>query len=290
MKFVVSALLAASLMFVAVIWAQQAPEAAPQPEASPATTDPAKAPAPAPAPGLQPAVDPATTPAPVPPPAPTHGLTSVREKVSYAIGHDIGNNLADQFVDVDPEIMLRGLRDGLTGKEPVLTAEEIQAAMQEMQALVIAKRTEYMKAQSEKNKTAGATFLTENGAKEGIKTTASGLQYKIEKEGQGASPSATDTVTVHYSGRLLDGTEFDSSYKRGEPATFAVNEVIPGWTEALQLMKPGAKFQLFIPSDLAYGPRGGGRTIPPDATLIFDVELIAIQPANAVNPLDPMGQ
>ncbi len=269
MKLVVTALLAGTLMFVAVVWAQQESP----PEVAPDVT-PAVAPTVAPEVPAAPAAPEATAPGAV---APTHGLASVRDKVSYAIGHDIGNNMAEQFVDVDPEVMLRGLKDGLAGKEAVLSQEEIQAAMQEMQAIVIAKRTQAMKQQSEKNKAVGVAFLTENKTKEGVKTTDSGLQYKVVKAGEGESPKATDTVTVHYRGTLLDGTEFDNSYKRDRPETFAVNEVIAGWTEALQLMKPGAKYELFIPSDLAYGPGGFGRSIPPDATLHFEVELLKVE-------------
>lgn len=204
-------------------------------------------------------------------------LKSQKDKVSYSIGLDIGNSMKKQSVDVDPDILARGVKDALSGKQPLLSEKEMQETMTAFQQDLIAKRTANMKTQAEKNKKEGEAFLAANKTKEGVKTLPSGLQYKIIKEGTGPTPKATDTVTVNYRGTLIDGTEFDSSYKRNEPATFPVNGVIPGWTEALQLMKVGSKWQLFIPSNLAYGERGAGQVIGPNAVLIFEVELLGIK-------------
>ena len=203
-------------------------------------------------------------------------LKTQKDKISYSLGADIGNNLKTQSIDVDPDMLAKGLKDALAGKL-LLTNQEIRDTLMNFQKEMMAKRQEQMKTLGEKNKKEGETFLAENAKKEGVKTTASGLQYKVITEGSGKSPKPTDTVTVNYKGTLIDGTEFDSSYRRGQPATFPVNGVIPGWTEALQLMKEGSKFQLFIPSNLAYGERGAGGTIGPNATLIFEVELISIK-------------
>ncbi len=204
-------------------------------------------------------------------------LESHRDKVSYSIGLDIGNNLKRQSLDVDPDIISQGIKDILTGKEPLMTESEITETMMTLQKELMAKQAEKVKQLAEKNKTAEEAFLSENKKKEGVITLPSGLQYKIIKEGTGKMPKLTDTVTVHYRGTFIDGTEFDSSFKRGEPATFLVNGVIAGWTEALQLMKEGSNWQLFIPSDLAYGERGAGGVIEPNSVLIFDVELISVK-------------
>lgn len=204
-------------------------------------------------------------------------LQSQKDKVSYSIGLDIGNNLKRQSIDVDPDIILQGIKDMLAGNEPLMTENEIIETMTTLQKELMAKQTEKVKQLAEKNKTTGEAFLTENKKKDGVITLPSGLQYKIIKEGTGKTPKLTDTVTVNYRGTFIDGTEFDSSYKRGEPATFPVNGVIPGWTEALQLMKEGANWQLFIPSNLAYGDKGAGDVIEPNSALIFDVELIAVK-------------
>lgn len=204
-------------------------------------------------------------------------LKEQKDKVSYSIGVDIGTNLKNAGIDVDQETLSKGIKDGLSGSTPVMTKEEMQQTLMGLQKEMIAKQAERMKTLAEKNKKEGDAFLAENKSKEGIKTLPSGLQYKIITEGTGAKPKLTDVVTVHYRGTLIDGTEFDSSFKRGQPATFPVNGVIPGWTEALQLMPAGSKWQLFIPSNLAYGERGAGQTIGPNATLIFDVELLAVK-------------
>lgn len=204
-------------------------------------------------------------------------LQSQRDKVSYSIGLDIGNNLKRQSIDVDPDIISQGIKDILAGNEPLMTEQEIVETMMTLQKELMVKQAEKVKQIAEKNKTAGEAFLAENKKKEGVITLPSGLQYKIIKEGAGKTPKLTDTVTVHYRGTFIDGTEFDSSFKRGEPATFPVNGVIAGWTEALQLMKEGSIWQLFIPSNLAYGDKGAGSVIEPNSVLIFDVELISLK-------------
>jgi FKBP-type peptidyl-prolyl cis-trans isomerase FklB len=193
-------------------------------------------------------------------------LKSQKEKVSYIIGTDIGGNLKRQSVDVDPNILVRGIQDALSGAKPLLSKEEIQETM-----------VAFQKEMADKQKQRGEAFLSENKKKEGVKTLPSGLQYKVVKAGTGKKPKVNDTVTVNYRGTLIDGTEFDSSFRRGQPATFQVSGVIPGWTEAMQLMAEGAKWQLFIPPNLAYGERGAGGLIGPNATLIFEVELISVQ-------------
>jgi FKBP-type peptidyl-prolyl cis-trans isomerase FklB len=193
-------------------------------------------------------------------------LKNQKEKVSYIIGMDIGSNLKRQLVDVDPNILTRGIQDALSGAKPLLSKEEIQETM-----------VAFQKEMAEKQKQRGEAFLSENKKKEGVKTLPSGLQYKVIKAGTGKKPKLNDTVTVNYRGTLMDGAEFDSSYRRGQPATFPVSGVIPGWTEALQLMAEGAKWQLFIPPNLAYGERGAGGLIGPNAALIFEVELISVQ-------------
>ena len=204
-------------------------------------------------------------------------LKSDKEKISYSIGMDIGGNLKRQSIDVDPDALSKGIKDSYTGGKTLLTEDEARQAILDFQKQMMEKRAEALKQLGEKNKADGAKFLAENGKKEGVKTLPSGLQYKALTPGTGKSPTATDTVTTHYKGTLIDGTEFDSSYKRGEPVTFPVSGVIPGWTEALQMMKEGAKWQLFIPPDLAYGDRGAGQEIGPNTTLIFEVELISVQ-------------
>jgi FKBP-type peptidyl-prolyl cis-trans isomerase FklB len=205
-------------------------------------------------------------------------LKTPKDKASYAIGMDMGNSLKKNGVDVNPDALAKALKDVLTDQKTQLTDQEAGTILADMQKEMQGKRQEKMKIQGEKNKTEGTAFLAENMKKEGVKTLPSGLQYKVLTEGSGKSPSATDTVTVQYTGRLVDGTEFDSSYKRGQAATFAVSGVIKGWTEALQLMKEGGKWQLFLPSALAYGETGTvGGPIGPNAALIFDVELVSIQ-------------
>jgi len=204
-------------------------------------------------------------------------LKGDKEKLSYSIGMDIGGNLKKGSVDVDPDLLAKGLKDSYGGGKTLLTEEEARESIKAYQKTMTAKQAEVMRKLAEKNKAEGKIFLAENARKEGVKTLPSGLQYKVLVPGKGKSPKSTDTVTTQYRGTLIDGTEFDSSYKRGQPATFQVSGVIPGWTEALQRMKEGAKWQLFVPSSLAYGERGAGREIGPNATLIFEVELISVK-------------
>jgi FKBP-type peptidyl-prolyl cis-trans isomerase FklB len=207
-------------------------------------------------------------------------LKTQRDKVSYSMGLDIGRMLKMQNVDVDLELVTRGFKDAYTGNQSLLTDEEMQEVLTNFKKEFIAKQQELAKQQGEKNKKEGEIFLETNKKKEGVQTLPSGLQYKVLKAGAGKKPTATDTVTVHYRGTLIDGKEFDSSYRRGKPATFPVNGVIPGWTEALPLMEEGAQWELFIPSNLAYGERSAGGDIGPNATLIFEVELISIEQNN----------
>ena len=215
-------------------------------------------------------------------------LKTQKDKASYAIGLNIGKSMHKDSVDVDTAILLRGLRDGLAGAKPLLTDDEARAAMVALQADLRKKQEEKMVVQGETNKKEGEAFLAENKTKDGIVTLPSGLQYKILTEGTGPKPTAADTVVCNYKGTLIDNTEFDSSYKRGQPATFPVSGVIKGWTEALQLMPVGSKWQLFIPSELAYGARGGpGGGIGPNATLVFEVELMSIQSKAQVQPPTP---
>ncbi len=262
--------------------AQQAPVTSQQ-SAAPATQ---QAPAPAATPKKAPAAKTAQTPAAKSPSLLT--LKTPKDKLSYAIGLNIGKSMKKDGVDADPAIVLRGIKDAIAGGKTLLTDQEAQAALATLQSDLRKKQELLMQQTAEKNKTEGEAFLAANKTKEGVIALPSGLQYKILQQGSGPKPSATDSVVCNYRGTLLNGTEFDSSYKRGQPATFPVGQVIKGWTEALQLMSVGSKWQLFIPSDLAYGPRGAGRGIGPNSTLIFEVELLSIQgktaPANAAKP------
>jgi FKBP-type peptidyl-prolyl cis-trans isomerase FklB len=280
-------LLTAGFLLLGNLEAQQTPPANP-----PAQAPAAKSQA---APGAKTSQTPATT-------AKTGQGTAVRkpavltlktpkEKASYAIGVNIGRGLHRDSVDVDPAVVARGLRDGFGGAKTLLTDDEMKGAMvvlqtelrkkQEMRNREQQVRSKEQEAQmlqmGEANKKEGEAFLAANKTKDDVVTLPSGLQYKILRAGDGPKPAATDSVVCNYRGTLLNDTEFDSSYKRGQPATFNVGQVIHGWTEALQLMPVGSKWQLFIPADLAYGQQGAGRDIGPNATLIFEVELLSIQ-------------
>lgn len=205
-------------------------------------------------------------------------LTTPKEKSSYAIGMNWGTGLHKQGIDVDSAALIQGMKDALAGSKTLLTEDEARAALMQLQSEMQAKQQEKAKQEGEAGKKEGDAFLAANKGKEGVVTLPSGLQYKILKEGTGPKPTADDSVVCNYKGTLINGTEFDSSYKRGEPATFPVGGVIKGWTEALQLMPVGSKWQLFIPADLAYGPRGTpGGPIGPNSTLIFEVELMSIK-------------
>jgi FKBP-type peptidyl-prolyl cis-trans isomerase FklB len=214
--------------------------------------------------------------------APT--LSTKKDKISYAIGADLGGKLKSSSIDVDPNILTRALKDTLTGAKPAMTDDEIRATLSDLTKDLQQKQTAATKEKSEKNRKEGEEFLVSNKSKEGVVALPSGLQYKILKAGDGPKPTAADTVVCNYKGTLIDGKEFDSSYKRGQPATFPVGGVIKGWTEALQLMAVGSKWQLFIPPDLAYGDRQAGPDITPGSTLVFEVELMSIQPKTAAAP------
>jgi FKBP-type peptidyl-prolyl cis-trans isomerase FklB len=198
------------------------------------------------------------------------GLKTQKDRTSYALGMDLANSLKKQSIDVDPALFSQGLRDVLGSSKTLLTEEEVRTILAALQAEVRNNMTAKIKQD-------GAAFLAQNKAKDGVVTLPSGLQYKILKAGDGKKPGLDDTVVCHYKGTLIDGTEFDSSYKRNQPATFPVKGVIKGWTEALQLMPVGSQWQLVIPSDLAYGDRGAANVIPPYSTLVFEVELVSIQ-------------
>lgn len=202
-------------------------------------------------------------------------LKDLKDKASYSIGLNIGTNFKKQNVELNPDALVAGVKDAISGKKPALNETEVREVMNNWSKEL----QEKQKAMADKNAADGEKFLAENKKKDGVKTTPSGLQYKVVKDGNGPQPKATDTVTVDYRGTLINGTEFDSSYKRGQPATFPLNGVIKGWTEGLQLMKVGSKYQFFIPSELAYGQRAMGPDIAPNSTLIFDVELKGVQPA-----------
>jgi FKBP-type peptidyl-prolyl cis-trans isomerase len=263
------------MMLVGDGYAQQTPAAstpaATTPAAPAATTPKAATTAKAPAKKTGTAAKSAAAPA----------LTTRKQKFSYALGMNIGSglgaNLKKQSVEVDSTLVSQGLKDAMSGGKTRLTQEEAQAVLKEVQTDVQKQQQEKMKEAADKNKTEGEAFLAANKSKDGVLTLPSGLQYKILTAGTGPKPTASDSVKCNYRGTLINGTEFDSSYKRGQPATFAVGQVIKAWTEALQLMPVGSKWQLFVPSSLAYGERGAGAEIGPNATLIFEVELLSIE-------------
>lgn len=210
-------------------------------------------------------------------------LTGLKEQISYIIGRDMANNFAQQGLDLDVDIFAQAMKEALTNEPSRLTPEQMQSAMQQLQeqlggGMEADNDDDHNQNSSDmgNSKAEGEAFLQENANKAGVTTLPSGLQYEVITEGNGPKPGPGSSVTTHYHGTLLNGTVFDSSYQRGQPATFGVNQVIAGWTEALQLMPEGSKWRLYIPSDLAYGKRGAGRDIGPDTTLIFDVELLKV--------------
>jgi FKBP-type peptidyl-prolyl cis-trans isomerase len=247
------------------------------PAAKPATTAPAKASA-APttkAPAAKSAAAPLV-------------LKTQKEKGSYAIGISIGKSLQRDGVEVDPALILRGMKDVLSGGKLLMTEDETKAALTQLQQAARAKQEAEAKVAGSKNQKEGEDFLAANKSKPGVTALPDGLQYKVLKQGDGPKPAASDTVECNYRGTLIDGKEFDSSYKRGQPASFPVGGVIKGWTEILQMMPVGSKYQVFIPSELAYGPRGAGADIGPNATLIFEIELLSIKPKpEAAKPAEP---
>jgi FKBP-type peptidyl-prolyl cis-trans isomerase len=207
-------------------------------------------------------------------------LKTQKDKVSYSFGVEVVRNFKRQGIEVDADLLLKGIRDALSGGNLLMTDDEIRKTIVTFQAEIKQKRTKAratLAKDAEENKKEGDAFLAENRTREGIVTLPSGLQYKILKMGDGKRPTEADTIEVNYRGTLINGTEFDSSYRAGQPATFTVKGVIPGWREALKLMPVGSKWQLFVPSHLAYGPRGIPPNIGPNATLIFEVELLAIK-------------
>lgn len=224
-------------------------------------------------------------------------LKTDKDKESYAIGMNIAKGLQSQtkLFEFDPKLLEQGLKDALAGGKTALTEDEMKAALTSLQTQVRAKQQalqaamqKEMQEKAEANQKAGEAFLEANKAKDGVQVLADGLQYKILSQGDGPKPSATDTVVCNYRGTLIDGTEFDSSYKRGQPLTIGVTGVIKGWTEALQLMPVGSKWELYVPSNLAYGPRGAGPTIGPNSTLVFQIELLSIKPkVAAATPPSP---
>lgn len=205
-------------------------------------------------------------------------LTDKKVKMSYSVGYQVGSDFKRQGMEINPGLLLKGVQDALSAQEPLLSEKEMSDTLVEVQKKVSALEEAKGKVQAEKNLKDGQAFLGENAKKEGMQTLPSGLQYRILKEGEGKKPAALDTVTVHYRGTLTDGTEFDSSYRRNEPAVFRIDRIIAGWTEALQLMKEGAKWQLFIPPHLAYGNKKSGR-IEANSTLVFELELLSVQAA-----------
>ncbi len=201
-----------------------------------------------------------------------------KAKVSYSIGFNMGQNFRSIKDEIDMTVLMQAMKDGIAGDDKAqMTQENMQKVLAEFQKKTRELYDQKRKASGEKNKVDGEAFIKENAKKQGVVSTASGLQYKVITQGTGPTPKATDTVKVHYRGTLLDGTEFDNSYKRGQPATFALNRVIPAWTEGVQLMKVGSKYMIFTPANLAYGERGAGQIIGPNAALIFEVELLGIE-------------
>ena len=203
-------------------------------------------------------------------------LKTETDKINYSVGYRLGGNFEQQEVEMKPDMLLQGVEDATSDSKPLMTEQEMNTVLLSLANRVKAAQMEQMKKQGAENLKTGDAFLAENSGKEGVTTLPSGLQYKVITAGTGKSPQKSDKVTVHYRGTLIDGTEFDSSYSRNKPATFGVGQVIPGWTEALQLMKEGDKWELVIPSKLAYGERRASAKIPPNSTLIFEVELISV--------------
>ena len=204
-------------------------------------------------------------------------LKNQKEKVSYIIGIGIGKNFKQQGMEIDPDALAKGLRDALAGAKPILTEQEISETMAAYKIEMAAKQKDLFNKVGEKNKKEGEAFLAENKKKPGVKTLPSGLQYRVIQSGKGGKPTLNDTVTVHYKGTLINGKEFDNSYTRGQPASIPLGSTISGWKEALQMMEVGSKWEVFVPSQYAYGDRGSGSTIEPNSTLVFEIELLAIQ-------------
>lgn len=204
-------------------------------------------------------------------------LATDKDKLSYSIGADLGKNFKNQGIDVSPEALAKGMQDAMSGAQLALTDQQMKDVLNKFQKDLMAKRTAEFNKKADENKVKGETFLTENKSKPGVVELPSGLQYKVITSGNGVKPGKSDTVTVEYTGRLINGTVFDSTEKNGKPATFQVSQVIPGWTEALQLMPAGSTWEIYVPSGLAYGPRSVGGPIGPNETLIFKIHLISVK-------------
>lgn len=208
-------------------------------------------------------------------------LVTDKDKLSYSIGADLGKNFKNQGIDVNPEALAKGMQDGMSGSQLILTEQQMKDVLNKFQKDLMTKRSADFNKKADENKSKGEAFLTTNKTKPGVVVLPSGLQYKIVEAGTGAKPTKTDTVTVEYTGTLIDGTVFDSTQKTGKPATFQVTQVIPGWTEALQLMPAGSTWEIFVPADLAYGARSVGGPIGPNETLVFKIHLISVKKAAA---------
>ncbi|MBJ15187.1 MAG: hypothetical protein CMF38_00930 [Legionellaceae bacterium] len=206
-------------------------------------------------------------------------LNNDTDKLSYSIGADLGKNFKKQGIDISPNAMAKGLEDGMSGNQLMLTDDQMKEVLNKFQKNLMAKRNAEFTKKSEDNKAKGEAFLAQNKTKEGVVTTSSGLQYKILEKGKGAKPGKDDTVTVEYTGKLLNGQVFDSSEKTGKPAEFNVSQVIPGWTEALQLMPAGSTWEVYVPASLAYGARSVGGAIGPNETLVFKIHLMSVKKA-----------
>lgn len=208
-------------------------------------------------------------------------LSTDTDKLSYSIGADLGKNFKKQGIDISPAAMAKGLQDGMSGGQLLLTEDQMKEVLNKFQKELMMKRSAEFNKKSEENKSKGEAFLKDNKSKDGVVSLPSGLQYKILEKGDGAKPAKEDTVTVEYTGRLINGQVFDSTENTGKPATFKVSQVIPGWTEALQLMPSGSTWEVYIPSDLAYGPRSVGGPIGPNETLIFKIRLLSVKKTEA---------
>lgn len=213
--------------------------------------------------------------------APSITLNNDTDKLSYSIGTDLGKNFKKQGIVISPEAMAKGLQDGMDGNKLLLTEQQQKDVLNKFQKDLMAKRTDEFNKKAEENKTKGESFLKENKSKEGIVALPSGLQYKVIKKGEGSKPTKEDTVTVEYTGKLINGEVFDSTEKTGKPATFKLTQVIPGWTEALQLMPAGSTWEVYVPAELAYGQRSVGGPIGPNETLIFNIHLIEVKKTDA---------
>jgi len=210
--------------------------------------------------------------------------TSQTDKLSYTIGVDMGDSLKAQQLDINPDMLAQGIKDAIGGSTLLLTKQQMDQTLQDYQKAFLAQQQQKFAAMADQNAKTGAAFLAKNKTAAGVQTLGDGLQYKVIQAGNGASPGAEDTVTVDYEGTLVDGTVFDSTYKRGKPASFKVSQVIPGWQQALKMMKPGAEWMIYIPPQLAYGKQGVGGPIGPNETLIFKVQLISVNNAPATTP------